>query len=73
MDSEYVYGVPLFFCKWSNKLIEARDENDALGCDELAHEQDQIRHRLMNHTTELSGVQIPSRARDGNLEVDDST
>jgi hypothetical protein len=54
---------------WRDELLDARDQNRAVGRDEAAHECDEVRHRLVDRAPEHARVQVSRGARDGHLEV----
>jgi hypothetical protein len=50
-------------------LVYTRDQDFAGGIDELAHEQNQVGHRLMHATPEYARVKVPAGAGHGHFEI----
>lgn len=58
---------------WWHHRFDAGNENVTIVIDELAHEFDEIRHRLVDHASEQTRVQILAGARQVDRKVGDPT
>ncbi len=68
-SSSKVWDLPFLLVRGRHHLVDAGDENVALRIDELAHEDDEVGHGLMNHTAKDARMEIPSRTGNDNLVV----
>ena len=60
---------PFLICGPRNHLVDAGDKDVSIDIDELAHQHDEVRHRLVHHPAEHARVKILSWSRDCDLEV----
>ena len=64
---------PLLSVSCGDHVIDARNEDGAVRRDELAHDLDEIRHGLVHHAAEDTGMKVACGAGDSDFEVHEAT